>query len=173
MKISDMKKIVVLLALWGGLTMMVRADDAFFDGSTLRLPELMVFEFQDETPQLLQDVELQMKTRGEFEMVQSSEFDYARVDGISSDSEIVAGDPLVVHISGFKAVDCVRLNPVSVGRFGTAFYLVVTEQPPRDNVRCTTGTQSFLIGETIDTTDLEPGVYDVFVHGLHIQVRLK
>ena len=171
MRITTLKHIGLPLALWCVFSIPVYADTAFFDGNVMHVPELLVF--QEDVPQLLQQVELQKGKGNNFVLVNAGGFDQASVQSISADAEVVRGDALVVHIEGEKSLECVTLNPVSVSRVDNAFHLVVTEQPVPAHVSCMVGTHPFQLDSMIDTTLLESGTYSIYVHGLYIEVIVK
>lgn len=170
MKFSNRKLACLPFMLWGVYAIPVNADTVFFDGTVMHVPELLVF--QEERPQLLKQVELQKKKANSFELVHAGDLDYANVQSISADSEIVSGDPLVVDLSGEKSLECVTLNPVSVSRLGNDFHLVVTEQPVPAHVSCIAVTAPFTLTGTIETTSLAAGTYGIHAHGLHIDVTV-
>lgn len=171
MKTTLVKTVAATLMVWSAWSVAARADTAFFDGSVMHVPELLVY--QDDTPQLLQQVQLQRKHASYFELVYASEVGYANVQSMSADSEIVRGDPLVVHIEGFKSLECVTLNPVSVNRVGDEFHLVVTEQPVPAHVTCLVGEHPFELDFTIATDALGAGTYVIHAHGLYIEVLIQ
>lgn len=92
----------------------------------------------------------------------------AQVKFLSTPTDVSLGKSAFIHIEGYKSLQCVRLNEVSISRKGNDFFLAVSEQPVPENIRCVPGLYPFQTDIELRTAHLGPGKYSVHAHGLSI-----
>jgi hypothetical protein len=155
-----------LVPLLLALTVSVQAAPAVFQGSVLTLPEVLVQGVQG--PELYRNVGLRQLQDGSFALADWELVPLADVQSISVERDAHGPGTVIVVVQGFKSMECIDVEPAVVSRVGNTFHFAFAELPPPDNVRCATALAPMMEAFGIQTTDLDPGEYDIVYGELRV-----
>jgi hypothetical protein len=155
-----------LIPLLLALTVPAQAAPAVFQEGVLTLPEVLVQGAQG--PALYRNVGLRQLQDGSFELRGWELVPLADVQSISVESDAYGPGTVVVVVQGFKSMECIDVEPAVVSRVGNTFHFAFAELPPPDNVRCATVLAPMMEVFGIQTTDLEPGEYEIVYGELRV-----
>jgi len=154
--------LLLLLLLLLSLSITAQAEPAAYKSGVLTLPELVSYE--GEETGVFKNVFLRQNQSGYFTLHVGDQRKLAQMQSMSMDADVTRPFPAWVHVEGFKSLQCIELNEVSINWSGHDIYLLVTEHELPANVRCVPGLYPFQLDVKLETSDLEPGENTVYGH---------
>ncbi len=163
-----MKLTTALIAMLAALPL--HAEPAVYQDEVLTLAEVLVQGSHG--PALYGNVQLERNQDGTFSIIGREVLPIADVQSISVEKDQYPPGTVVVVVQGFKSMPCIDVAEATVSRVGNTFHFAFRELPPPDNVRCITRVEPMMEAFGIQTTDLEPGEYEIVYGEMHVAFTL-